>query len=158
MSPLDLRAADLRNLVQEIVRQFTTVGEVAAHGPCAQLNMQEHRVVELLGYEGPKMMRELSDFLGIAVNSVTTVVDSLERQNLAVRQRSAEDRRVVRVELTEDGRAAFQMSDQVKLRFLRSILGALTEDEQEIFMVLFRKISRAGRSQVQQLSEPTNQV
>ena len=30
--------------------------------------------------------------------------------------------------------------------------GALTEDEQEIFMVLFRKIARAGRSQVQQMA------
>ena len=32
------------------------------------------------------------------------------------------------------------------------LLGALTEDEQEIFLVLFRKIARAGRSQVHQMA------
>jgi hypothetical protein len=32
------------------------------------------------------------------------------------------------------------------------MLDALTEDEQEIFMVLFRKIARAGRSQVQRMA------
>ena len=40
------------------------------------------------------------------------------------------------------------------MRLLRSMLRALTEDEQEIFLVLFRKIARAGRSQVQKIASP----
>jgi hypothetical protein len=35
------------------------------------------------------------------------------------------------------------------LQLFRSMLGPLTIDEQEILLVLFRKIARVGREQVQ---------
>jgi MarR family 2-MHQ and catechol resistance regulon transcriptional repressor len=98
------------------------------------------------------MMRELAEYLTVAVNSVTSIVDNLERKVLVRRHRSEEDRRVIRVELTDPGREVYQSLVEVNLRLFRSMLGALTEDEQEIFMVLFRKIARAGRTQVRQIA------
>ncbi len=152
MSPLDRKAADLHDLVQDILKQFQEINATACNGPHVELNMQELRVVEFLGNEGPRMMRELAKHLAVAVNSMTSIVDSLERKELVRRHRSEEDRRVVRVELTDAGREIYQSLVEVNLRLFRSMLGALTQDEQEIFMVLFRKIARAGRSQVHQIS------
>jgi DNA-binding MarR family transcriptional regulator len=152
MSPLDRRAADLQDLVQDILKQFQCVNAAAANGPHVELNMQELRVVELLGNEGPRMMRELAEHVALAVNSVTSIVDGLERKELVRRQRSEEDRRVVRVELTDSGREIYQSLVEVNLRLFRSMLGVLNDDEQEIFMVLFRKIARAGRLQVLQMA------
>lgn len=152
MPSLDRRAADLQDLVQDILKQFQCVNAAAANGPHVELNMQELRVVEFLGNEGPRMMRELAEHLAVAVNSMTSIVDSLERKDLVRRQRSEEDRRVVRVELTGPGREIHQSLVEVNLRLFRSMLGALTPDEQEIFMVLFRKIARAGRSQVHKIA------
>ena len=147
MAPLDRRAADMRDLVQDILKQFQSVNAAAANGPHADLNMQEMRVVEFLGESGPRMMRELSEHLSVAVNSVTSIVDGMERKSLVRRQRSETDRRVIRVELAEQGAVVFQAITAMNMGLFRSMLGALTEDEQEIFMVLFRKIARAGRSQ-----------
>jgi MarR family 2-MHQ and catechol resistance regulon transcriptional repressor len=152
MTSLDRRAADLQELVQDILKQFQCVNAAAANGPHVELNMQELRVVEFLGNEGPRMMRELAEYLTVAVNSMTSIVDSLEHKRLVGRHRSEEDRRVIRVELTDAGREIYRSLVEVNLRLFRTMLGALTEDEQEIFMVLFRKIARAGRSQVTQLS------
>jgi DNA-binding MarR family transcriptional regulator len=152
MSPLDRKAADLRDLVQEIIRQFEIVDEAICHRPHTELSGQELRLVEYLGDVGPKIMRELAAFLALAVNSVTSIVDNLETKRLVRRQRSAEDRRVVRVELTEAGQAAYDAALREKTQFLRKMLAVLTEDEQEIFMVLFRKIARSGRSQVLKLA------
>jgi MarR family 2-MHQ and catechol resistance regulon transcriptional repressor len=152
MTTLDRRAADLQEVVQDILKQFQSVHAAAANGPHVELNMQELRLVEFLGNEGPRMMRELAEYLTVAVNSVTSIVDNLERKELVRRQRSEEDRRVIRVELTEPGREVYQSLVEVNLRLFRSMLGALTEDEQEIFMVLFRKIARAGRTQVRQIA------
>jgi MarR family 2-MHQ and catechol resistance regulon transcriptional repressor len=148
MTTLDRRAADLQEVVQDILKQFQSVNAAAANGPHAELNMQELRVVEFLGNEGPRMMRELAEHLAVAVNSMTSIVDSLEKKGLVQRHRSEEDRRVIRVELTDPGREVYQSLVEVNQRLFRSMLGALTQDEQEIFMVLFRKIARAGRSQV----------
>jgi DNA-binding MarR family transcriptional regulator len=154
MSTLDRRAADLQEIVQDIVKQFQLVNAAAANGPHLELKVQELHVVELLGDEGPHIMRELAQYLGVAVNSMTSIVDNLESKGLVRRQRSDEDRRVIRVELTDSGREIYQSLVEVKLRLFRSMLGALTSDEQEIFLVLFRKIARAGRSQVRQIASP----
>ena len=150
MTALNRRATDMQCVVQDIMKQFQTVNAAAANGPHVDLNMQELRVVEFLGNEGLRMMRELAEHLAVAVNSMTGIVDSLEQKGLVIRQRSADDRRVIRVELTDSGRIIQQSLVEVNLQLFRSMLGALTEDEQEIFMVLFRKIARAGQSQVNQ--------
>ena len=97
------------------------------------------------------MMRELAEYITVAVNSVTSIVDSLDRKGLVSRHRSEKDRRVIRVELTEAGREIYRSLVEVNMRLFCTMLGALTEDEQEIFLVLFRKIARAGRSQVLQM-------
>jgi DNA-binding MarR family transcriptional regulator len=152
MTPLDRRAADLRDLVQDIVNQFQAVNAAVANGPHVELSLQERRVVEFLGDRGPHIMRELAEFLGLAVNSVTTLVDNLEKKRMVRRQRSEEDRRIIRVQLTENGKVAYEAAVEEKMRLFRSMLNALTEDEQEIFMVLFRKIARAGRTQVQEIA------
>jgi MarR family 2-MHQ and catechol resistance regulon transcriptional repressor len=152
MTSLDRRAADMQEVVQDILKQFQSVNAAAANGPHAVLNMQELRAIEFLGNEGQKIMRELAEHLSVAVNSMTSIVDSLERKQLVCRQRSDDDRRVVRVELTEAGREIYKSSLEANLRLFRSMLGALTEDEQEIFMVLFRKIARAGRAQTNRMA------
>jgi DNA-binding MarR family transcriptional regulator len=152
MTSLDRRAADLQELVQDIMKQFESLNSKAANGPHAELNIQELRLIEFLGNEGPRMMRELAEHLTVAVNSVTSIVDHLESKGLVHRQRSEEDRRVIRVELTPSGQEIHRFCVELHLRLFRSMLGALTEDEQEIFMVLFRKIARAGRSQMKQIS------
>jgi DNA-binding MarR family transcriptional regulator len=144
MKPLDRRAADLRRDVCDIVHQFKVVDAAAANGPHAELSMQELRVVEFLGDRGPRMMRELAEHLLVAVNSVTGTVDNLEAKKLVRRQRSEEDRRVVRVELTAAGHAVYGSAVEEKLLLLRSMLASLTDDEQEIFMVLIRKIRLRG--------------
>ena len=46
----------------------------------------------------------LADLIHIAHNSAVGVVDQLCRKGLAVRQRDANDKRVVRVQLTDQGR------------------------------------------------------
>ena len=86
------------------------------------------------------MMRELAEHLTVAVNSVTNIVDNLEKKVLVRRQRSEQDRRVIRVELTAAGREMARFLVEVNLKLFRGMLGRCTEDEQEIFMVLFRKI------------------
>jgi DNA-binding MarR family transcriptional regulator len=152
MTTLDRRAADLQEMVQDILKQFQSVNAAAANGPHVELNMQELRVVEFLGNEGARMMRELAEHLAVAVNSMTNIVDSLEQKLLVRRQRSEQDRRVIRVELTRPGSEIYQSLVETNLRLFRSMLGALTQDEQEIFLVLFRKIARAGRSQARQIA------
>ena len=94
------------------------------------------------------MMRELAEYLRLAVNSVTALVDHLERKGFVSRRRSDEDRRVIRVGLTGTGESAYEDISAGKARFFRGMLESLTDEEQAIFLLLFRKIARAGRSEM----------
>ena len=156
MTARDRKANDLRSLVEDILYQFRVLDANSANGPHIDLSEKELRVIEYLGDTGPRMMRELAEYLFLAVNSVTTTVDNLEARGLVRRQRSEEDRRVVRVGLTDEGRKVCAAAVGEKLSLLRRMLGALTEDEQEIFMVLFRKIARAGRERARRRAGPEN--
>ena len=79
------------------------------------------------------------------MNTVTDVVDALERKGLARRRRDDADRRVVRVELTEAGQEAARAVTRGVLDVYRAYLSALTVEEQETLLALYHKIARVGR-------------
>ncbi len=145
MKPPDRKAADLRDIFRELIKQFKKVHSAAATGSHTRLNNQELRVIEYVGEHGHKIMRELGEELGVAVNTVTGIVDELEAKKLVSRQKSSDDRRIIRVELTPAGQEIYQEATDLTLRFMEEMLGALTEQEQEVFMGLFHKIGRATR-------------
>lgn len=139
-SELDRRAAELGQVVQEIVKRFEGANLCAANGPHVDLTIQETRVVEWLGVAGGQMMRAVAEHLGVAVNSVTSIADGLERKGLLKRVRSDADRRVVHVELTDAGLEASRSVLGIKTKFHRELLAALTDEEQAILLVLLRKV------------------
>lgn len=151
MSTVEERANTLGLLVQDIVKQFHCLHDVAACGN-ANLGQQDLRIVEQLGKLGPQMMRSLAEHLGLAVNSMTSLIDHLEQKGIVHRTRSDVDRRVINVELTGEGNRIFEAATKAKFQFHRAVLSALTDDEQEILLVLFRKIAREGWQQVEKLS------
>ncbi|MCC6510064.1 MAG: MarR family transcriptional regulator [Pirellulaceae bacterium] len=137
---LNRRAAEMGEIVREIVTRFESANAAAASGPHTDLTLQETRVVELLGESGGQMMRAVAEYLGLAVNSVTSIADNLERKGLLRRVRSHADRRVVQVELTDAGHKASRSVMNVKAQFHRELLAALTVEEQAILLVLLRKV------------------
>jgi DNA-binding MarR family transcriptional regulator len=145
MKPIDRRAAEFRVLQEGILVRLSDLNLTALGDLSMSLSVQEFRALEFLGSVEPKKMRELAEFLGLAVNSVTDVVDSLERRGLARRRRNDADRRVVRVELTEAGQAAAETIASGVLDIYRTYLSALTEEEQETLLVLYRKIAQVGQ-------------
>ncbi|WP_437206255.1 MarR family winged helix-turn-helix transcriptional regulator [Planctomicrobium sp. SH664] len=146
MKRLDQHAREMEKLVQEILCRFQAVNTKFLSGPHAHLNHQELRVVEYLGKAGARSMRDLAGYLSLAVNSVTTIVDGLVDKRLAKRERSSTDRRIVYAELTPSGKKVWNSFEKMRLQLHRTLLSPLTSDEQEIFLVLFRKIARDGKS------------
>ncbi len=68
------------------------------------LTMQQLKVVMFLSFAGSASGQELARFLGVGLTTVTGIVDRIVAQGLARRHEDPHDRRVRRVELSEDGR------------------------------------------------------
>jgi len=143
LSSIDRHTQELRGLVNAFLTRFSGTNSAAVNGPHADLNCQELRLVERLGDGGPAKMRDLAEHLNLAANSVTTLVDHLEQRGVVRRNRSGEDRRVVMVELTDDGRVMYDAAVTEMLAVLRCMLEALEPGEREAFVGMFRKIARA---------------
>lgn len=141
MKFLDQRVGDFSESVRKILGQFQRLNAVAANGPHAELSQQEIRLVEHLRFAGTQKMKDISEFLGVAVNTVTNIVDNSERKGHVVRQRSPDDRRVIFIQLTPHGIEVADASLRAKRRLLRSLLEVLPEGEQETLVRLFRKIA-----------------
>jgi DNA-binding MarR family transcriptional regulator len=106
MKAIDRWAAEFRALQEGIIARLRNLNLTAMGDLSMTLTVQEFRSLEFLASAEPRKTKELAEYLGLAVNSVTDVVDALEQKGLARRRRDDADRRVVRVELTGAGRVA----------------------------------------------------
>lgn len=98
--------------------------------------------------DGEYTMSELSKNAYLPLSNMTVIVKRLEKKGIVVRQRSHNDRRIVRVRLTDQGRDIFFAFVEQRLQELENTLGKLSKkDQQELLKALikatdiFRKIS-----------------
>ena len=82
---------------------------------------------------GPEglMLSDLSKRLMVTCGNITGVVDRLEQAGLLRRERCAEDRRVVRAQLTPEGRELYQRVMPAFQELLIQIMSPLPMEERE---------------------------
>ena len=102
------------------------------------------RALRMLAREGvPLRMRDLSDLLGIAARTTTTIVDSLEQDGLVERVRHVDDRRAFLLTLTEAGRAHYEQAEAIDTQTLAEATGTLSPDERQQLRELLGKVRKA---------------
>jgi DNA-binding MarR family transcriptional regulator len=107
-----------------------------------ELSPQDGRALVTLSDRGPVTMTDLSELLGVPLSTATRMVERLIDKGLAIRSRIEDDRRVVRVELSDEGKKLNQIFLEHRRVVGRSMLAPLTHGEREIFLELMTKISR----------------
>jgi DNA-binding MarR family transcriptional regulator len=85
--------------------------------------------IKTIAQEAPIMVSEIARSMYLHPATVVGILDRLEKQGLAARIRSTEDRRVVRVELTTQGRALVTRAPEVAQGLLVAGLEKLGSDK-----------------------------
>jgi len=137
MHDLARNEKEMMDYLEEVIHRFVFVQQHPGIDICKK---QEMTMIEILGKRGPMIMSELSDSARLCLSTATGLIDGLVAKVLVKRARSEKDRRIVQVELTKDGRKVYEQSVDVRLRMVRGMLGALENEEQDMFVSLFRKI------------------
>lgn len=104
------------------------------------LTLGQMGVLEALLHLGPMCQRALGKKLLRSDANVTTVLDNLERAGLIRRARSAQDRRLVNVELTGEGRDLIGRVFPGHARLIAESLSALSAAEQKELARLCKKL------------------
>src|SRR5450432_2181973 len=97
-------------------------------------------VAILSRYKEPMPMGELSKELDVPLSTATRIVDGLVASGVAQRVADPQDRRVVRVTLTEGGRELHQILNRHMQKYVDQVLSGLTSDERDQLTHLLRKI------------------
>jgi DNA-binding MarR family transcriptional regulator len=108
------------------------------------LTNSQYNILRILRGEGrPLPILEVAARTITVVPGITGLIDRLERAGLVARQRSAEDRRVVFVDVTDAGRALLARLDGPLRALNRRLLGHLSAAELAELSRLLEK-ARAG--------------
>jgi DNA-binding MarR family transcriptional regulator len=86
----------------------------------------------LAHYDSPPRMADLAERLEVVPRAVTTLVDGLEASGKVRRVPDPANRRVIRIELTDDGRKALLELRRARVSAAEEILDPLTNVEREV--------------------------
>ncbi|MEV6292124.1 MarR family winged helix-turn-helix transcriptional regulator [Streptomyces sp. NPDC050743] len=90
----------------------------------------------LAHYASPPRMADLAERLEVVPRAVTTLVDGLEASGKVRRVPDPANRRVTRIELTDDGRTTLRELRGARRSAAEEILAPLTEKERQVLGVL----------------------
>ncbi len=106
------------------------------------LTAPQFGVLEALLHLGPLSLGELAEKLLVTGGNVTYVMDRLEAQGLVARERSGDDRRVVRAHLTTKGRATIEGVFPSHVGFVRGLVQGLGAEERDDLRALLKKLGK----------------
>jgi DNA-binding MarR family transcriptional regulator len=105
------------------------------------LSIVQLDVLLIIAMQQPCTMGQVAKKVpSLSLSSITVIVDKLVKTNFVKRIRCEEDRRVVRVELTREGKELYEAHREMINSISVRLLNQLTEDEQEGLLVAYRKI------------------
>ncbi len=95
------------------------------------LTVPQMNLMRILHENKRMKMSELSEAMGLAINTVSGIVDRLEKQNFIERVRSEKDKRVVYIVLADETEVIAKEMHGKVYDYLESIVSKAEEDEIE---------------------------
>lgn len=98
-----------------------------------KLSLTEVHTLEAVGIDGGKSMTEVAAKLKITVGTLTISINRLVSKGYVERFRTQEDRRVVKVKLTEEGKNIVGVHNRFHERMVLAMMDRLSDDEVKTF-------------------------
>lgn len=121
-----------KSIQEEIKQDVTNYG----------VNLSEFTVLEALYHKGQLTVQQICSKVLIASGSMTYVIDKLEKKGMLERKACPEDRRVVHVMLTEEGKAFMEKVFPQHQRLIEHIFGDVSEKEKEVLIDLLKRVGQ----------------
>ena len=105
------------------------------------LTPEQFILIDLLWNQGSMSQQQLADQMQKDKNSVTKLVDALERKGFVVREQNRQDRRSNTLVLTEKAEGLKPGAKQKGISILDKMLEGISEEELRSFLVTLRKLN-----------------
>lgn len=108
------------------------------------LSPQRGSLLSVLVFAGPRTVSELAAIEQVTPAAISRIVDGLEREGLARRERDASDRRIVRVVATPAGHRALERGRRARVARVAGLLEDLSGGELTRLDRALRPLARAA--------------
>ena len=129
--------------------------ELAADQRLARLEMSAAQYIIIANLAGPQEPKSASDLCkGISYDAgaMTRMLDRLEAKGLIRRTRSLQDRRLMNLELTQEGRAAYPRMREISMGVANRFLRGFTRAEARQLETLLARMLENAQDGAQQAS------
>ena len=100
-----------------------------------------YNISNILYHRGKLTMGELSHALAVPMSTATRAVERWVDSGFAQRLSDPDDRRIVRIDLTESGKRLHEIIENSISRSIQRAMGCLTSEEQGMLFTLTRKVA-----------------
>jgi DNA-binding MarR family transcriptional regulator len=107
------------------------------------LSLARYRVLSALR-AGQMRMNELSSALGVVPRTVTTIIDSMEKEDLLIRLPDEADRRATLLEITREGRHQLSRLHTIHEATAAEVFDVLTAKEKLQLATILRRLQAAA--------------
>lgn len=99
---------------------------------CGVVGEKELYILNFVGQKQNVKVSDIAENIAAPMSTITSIMDKLVERKLISRDHSGEDRRVINVSLTTDGKAAFKSLQSKKKKTAELMLSKFNEKEQDL--------------------------
>ena len=129
-----------------LVKLFNDILEYQESALCTSefkdLTNNDIHVIRAIGMNEKKNMSMIAKELAVTIGTLTISINSLVRKGYVIKERSDKDKRVVFVNLSSKGEAAFSRNEELYDQMVNSMLEDLEDNEMDILMKSLLKVNR----------------
>jgi DNA-binding MarR family transcriptional regulator len=115
---------ELQRQVRRALRQYVPDAWMNLNLTIAQL-----KSLFLIAREGSMNTKSLAEALGVTSSNVTGIVDRLVKQGLVSRQENPEDRRMLQIQVTDQGQAILTSLREETISSMSEVLARMSVEE-----------------------------
>lgn len=133
---------DLQERMSELDRLFFRAMQRSNKFMVSDLPISKQQILLLRVVEAHKELTitELANLLDLSMSATTIAVNRLVDCGYLTRKRDSEDRRIVRIELTEKAEESVEQLKCIRNKMLAEMLGKLEPEEADLFVSLLKKM------------------
>lgn len=137
--------ADRDEAIDRLDAIFTRISRISRRRmPDDTLTFGQFAVLRMLFRQGPMAMGTIAENLGISLAGATGIIDRLVNQDVVERTRSREDRRVVWVDLSAEGKKRMQHLQAERHQQMTDLLKPLAPAEIETLVGLLERVAEGA--------------
>ena len=123
----------LNNLLVETFNEILKIEERSLRLVAgSDVTVNEVHTLDAIGKYEPGTVSELASAMMVTASTMTIAINRLERKGLVKRERAGDDRRVVRVYLTDRGRSLSYVHKRFHRKMVRAVAERLSPEEIDI--------------------------